>query len=131
MVSNTDFGFTVVAVGSIAGCVMSLLGNFPRMLVQLLQSISVSLRYYQSYINKTLTESLLSGTLPLHVSLHITCIYKCVKKSLETFQILGKSFKMKTCSIYFENVIGFVQMFLSMMKQVNECLREENMICII
>ena len=62
----------MVVVESIAGCVMSLLGNFPRMLVQLLQSISVSLRYYQSYINKTLTESLLPGTLPL--SLRIKCI---------------------------------------------------------
>ena len=33
--SNTDFGSTVVAVVSIAGCVMKRRGNFLRMLVQL------------------------------------------------------------------------------------------------
>ena len=33
--SNTDFGSTVVAVVSIAGCVMKRRGNFLKMLVQL------------------------------------------------------------------------------------------------
>ena len=33
--SNTDFGSTVVAVVSIAGCVMKMRGNSLRMLVQL------------------------------------------------------------------------------------------------
>lgn len=43
--SSTDCGSTVVAVVSIVGCVTSLQGSFLRMLVQLSQSILVSLRY--------------------------------------------------------------------------------------